>query len=199
MTDPIPNNANRLAYWLGRLFHPAVICIPTLVLVLSDSPFAEAVGWTMLVAAMVTMPGLITIALLRKRQKHVYQRQTRGPVYLVIWLSVIGCLVVIWKGQGPTALQICMAALIVWLPVQLAINTYFTKISTHVAVVAGCATGLLLLGKLDTLFLQLIALLIIGSTIWARVTTRNHTVTQVLLGLVVGIGSVLAVFPLLLR
>lgn len=199
MTDPLPDNTNWLAYWLGRLFHPAVICLPTLALILNDGPLAETVGWTVLVATLVTLPGLITIALLRQRQQYVYQRQTRGPVYLVIWLSVITCLIITWRWQGPTALQICMAALIVWLPVQLVINTYFTKVSTHVAVVAGCTTGLLLLGKLDTPPLQLTALVVIALTIWARVTTRNHTVGQVLLGLLVGTGSVLAVFPLLLK
>ena len=81
----------------------------------------------------------------------------------------------------------------------MVINTYVTKVSTHVAVAAGCATGLLLLGKLDSLLLQLAALTIVGLIIWARVTTRNHTVAQVLLGLLVGTGSVLGVFPLLLR
>jgi hypothetical protein len=198
MSDPIPDHSNLLAYWLGRLFHPAVLSIPTLALILNDQPLMEALRWTVLVATLVTVPGLIAIALLHRRQRYVYQRHVRGAVYLILWLSVIVCLGVVWGWQGPAALRVCLAALIVWLPLQLAINTYITKVSTHVAVAAGCATGLLLLGKLDSLPLQLTALTIVGLIIWARVTTRNHTVAQVLLGLMVGIGSVLVVFPLLL-
>ena len=198
MTDPMPDHSNWFAAALGRLFHPAVICIPTLALVLNGLPLLEAVLWTALVAAIVTVPGLITIAVLQRRQRYVYQRQTRRPVYLVAWLSVVACFAVILLLDGPAALRVCIATLIVWLPVQLFINSRYTKISTHVAVVTGCATGLWLLGKLDSPLLQITALAIIGLTIWARVTTRNHTPAQVALGLLVGAGSVLVVFPLLL-
>lgn len=197
MTDPIPDHTNRVAYILGRVFHPAIICIPTLALILSDLPLLDAILWTVLVAGIVTVPGLITIALLKRQDRYVYQRQTRCPVYIVAWLSVVTCSVVIWLLDGPVTLRICVATLAVWLPVQLLINTYYTKISTHVAVAVGCATGLWMLEKLNTLFLQVTVLVIVLLTIWARVTTRNHTVQQVILGLMVGAGSVLVVFPLL--
>lgn len=199
MADPIPDHSNRLAYWLGRMFHPAVICVPTLALVLIDEPIGRALGWTALVAALVTVPALIAIAVLQRRERYLYQRDVRGPIYLILWLSVIACLGVVWTFQGPVALRICLAALVVWLPLQSAINTYITKISTHTAVAAGCATGLLLLGRLDSMPLQFAMLAILVSVMWARVTTRNHTPGQVLLGLLVGGGSVLVVFPLLLR
>lgn len=197
MTEPVPDNSNRVAYWLGYLFHPAVVCIPTLALVLNDLPALEALQWTVLIAAIVTMPGFITVMLLRRQNRYTYQRQPRRPIYLVAWLSVVAGLVVILLLDGPEALRVCLAALIVWLPVQLLINTYYTKISTHVAVVAGCSAGLWMLGKLS-IPLQIVAVTVIVLTIWARVTTRNHTVPQVLLGLAVGAGSVLAVFPFML-
>ena len=199
MIDPIPDHTNRLAYFLGRLFHPMVICIPTLVLLLNDLPWQNAVLWTVLIAAIVTGPGLITIALLQRQQRYVYQRQTRQPVYLVAWLSVVTCFVIILWLDGPEVLRVCIAALIVWLPLQLFINRHYTKISTHVAVAAGCGSGLWLLGKLDHPLLQFAVLMIIGLTMWARITTRNHTPAQVLLGLIVATGTVLVVFSFLLR
>ena len=69
--------------------------------------------------------------------------------------------------------------------------------SGHVftAVVSGCFTGLLVLGKLDSTALIATGLAIIALTIWARIVTKNHTPLQVTLGLVVGAGSVLVVFP----
>lgn len=173
MADPIPVTDNRLAYWVGLVFHPAVICVPTLFLVLNDYPPLEMVTWTGLTAAIVTFPGLITILLMEKRQRYIYRRENRLPVYLIIWLSIVtGLAVLHWK-NGPTPLFICMATLLVWLPVQLLINSYFTKVSTHVAVAAGCVTGLMILGKLDTLLLQIIAMGIVLLLIWARIKTQN--------------------------
>jgi hypothetical protein len=197
MTDPIPDNRNRLAHLLGYIFHPAILCVPTLALVLNHLPVVEAIGWTALVAAIVTLPGLVSITLLRRQQRYVHQRRNRHPVYVVLWLSVIACFVVVLLLDGPAALRVCLAALIVWLPAQFFVNAYYTKVSTHVAVAAGCCTGLLLLGRLDGLLLPA-ALVIIGLTAWARITTRNHTPAQVLLGVLVGAGSVLVVFPFLL-
>jgi membrane-associated phospholipid phosphatase len=196
--DPVPIKDNRVAYWIGRIFHPAVICIPTLALVLNDLPVGDAVLWTALVAGIVVTPGLITIAILKKRQRYVYQRQTRLPVYIVAWLSVFACLIGLLAVDGPVALRVCIAALVVWLPVQLLINTYYTKVSTHVAVVAGCFTGLLMLGRLDHVLLQTAGAAAIPLVAWARMTTKNHTLTQVVLGTVVGAGSVLVVFLVLL-
>ena len=66
------------------------------------------------------------------------------------------------------------------------------------AVVAGCGMGLLFLGRLDNIFLLAFTLVIVIVTVWSRVVTKNHTVTQVLMGLLVGGGSVVLVFPLLL-
>lgn len=199
MSDPVPITENKVAYWLGRIFHPAVLCVPTLGLVLWDEPRLYAVLWTTVVAAFVTVPGLIAITVLQKRHRYIYQRQNRAPIYLVLWLSVGLCSFIVWWGNGPQVLLVCLITLLVWLPLQLLINTYFTKISTHTAVAAGCATGLLLLGKLETLPMQVIAFSIVGLVMWSRIVTRNHTLMQVLLGLLLGAGTVVLVFPLLLR
>lgn len=198
MNDPLPRRDNRLAYLTGQIFHPAIICVPTVALILSDLPLGEALAWTVLVVALVTLPGLVTMALLRRQGRYAYQRGTRQPLYIVIWLSVLMCLLVLVLLDGPYVMRVCLATLAVWLPVQMTINVYWTKVSTHVAVATGCVTGLWLLGHLPSLPLQVTGLAIIGLTAWARITTRNHTPGQVLLGLVVGGGTVLLVFPLLL-
>lgn len=199
MTDPVPDISNKLAHWIGRVFHPAILCVPTLALILREEPLLEAVLWTVAIASIVTVPGLVAIALLKRRERYVYQRQNRAPVYLILWLCVGLCSVIVWLGNGPRVLLVCLVSLLLWLPVQMAINSYFTKISTHTAVAAGCATGLLLLGDLNTMTLQVMTLAIVLLVMWSRVVTRNHTKLQVVLGLVVGCGTVLLVFPLLLR
>ena len=198
MTDVVPDNSNRIAFLIGQVFHPAVIPVPTLILVLDNLAFPDLIGWTTLVAVIVLIPGLLTMAYLRQRERYAYQQRTRGPIYVVVWLSIVFCLLVVLGLGGPQELAVCIATLAVWIPAQLFVNTAFTKISTHVAVAAGCATGLLVLGKLDTTLAQIVAVLVVVLTSWARVTTKNHTLLQVVLGFVVGAGSVLLMFPLFL-
>ena len=44
VSDPVPHNRHPLGRLLSRLFHPLVIFIPTLVIVLKDADPLEAVG-----------------------------------------------------------------------------------------------------------------------------------------------------------
>lgn len=196
--DVIPDNSKRLAFLLGNLFHPAVLAMATLGLVLNDLPLSQALPWMLLVGVVVLMPGMAVVALLSRKKRFTYQRSSRGPIYLTAWLSVLACLGLLLVLKAPRELVLCLATLTLWLPAQLLINRYFTKISTHSGVAAGCATGLLLLGKLNTLPLQLVVVAIVLLTSWARIRTRNHTPFQVLLGLVVGTGAALIVLPILL-
>ncbi|MDX2137273.1 MAG: hypothetical protein SF123_04200 [Chloroflexota bacterium] len=199
MHDPVPDRRNRFAYWLGKVFHPYVICVPTLIALLWGEPWVSLVGWVTVMVAILLPPLLVTGLLLKHRQRHLYQRASRAPMYLVFWGSLLICLGVLIALNAPHILITCVVALMLWLPLQLAINTYVTKVSTHAAVVVACVMGLGLLGKLTHPWLLLAALLAVGLTLWARVATRNHTLTQVIVGSLTGAISVLIVFPLMLR
>lgn len=199
MIDPIPDHGNRIAYWLGRVFHPYLICVPTLAAVLAGLPLWEALRWLMLVMILLLTPLIIMGAILKRQERYLYQRKTRTPIYLTFWVSLLICLVILATLSAPVRLVACIVALVLWLPLQLVINTYITKVSTHSAVVAGCMTGLLLLGRLNHPLLLLLALAAVILTLWARVVTRNHTPQQVVMGLLTGIIPVLLVFPLMLR
>lgn len=197
-TDPVPEHTNRLAYWIGRIFHPYIVCIPILFAVLSDLSWRDAVVWSGLVLMLVLVPGITMILYLRTQDRWVYQRQARGPIYAIVWLSVLFCLLVLLILDAPDVLSACIATLCIWVPVQWLINQYVTKISTHMAVIGGCGTALWWLGILDTPVLQLAVVGIALLTMWSRIETKNHTPAQVVLGLLVGSGSVLVAFPLLL-
>ncbi len=198
MSDPTPDNTNRIAYWIGRIFHPAVLPVPTLLLILNEIPLLEALQWTAFIAVIVIVPGLMVIAYNKQQDRFTYQRESRDLIYLVGWLSVMLCLGLLWLFDAPIELQVCLASLAVWLPLQAIINRYLTKISTHTAVASGCYSGLLVLDKLQHPAAIGLGLLIVLLVAWARVMTKNHTLTQVLLGIIVGGGSVLVVFSLLL-
>lgn len=196
--DVTPDTSNRVAYWLGRIFHPYLICIPTLIAVLSEMQAGDILKWTSVIVAILVVPNGILLYFLSRQGKFAYQRKTRTPIYLLGWISLFIAMATFALFDGPRVLFVCLVTLLVWVPVQLFINTTFTKISTHTAVVAGCGMGLFLLGKLNHPLLLGLVIAIALLTAWARVTTKNHTLTQVVLGLLVGGGTVLLIFPLLL-
>lgn len=194
MTEPMPDNSKRIAYFIGLGLHPAPVAVGTLLILLWGLPLADTIRWTALVATVVLIPIFATIAYLQRQDQYTYQRLSRKPIYLVAWIDVAICLGLILIFNGPTILGICMATLLVWLPLQLGINQFFTKVSIHMGVASGCFAALWVVGKLTPLLslICIVFLLLLG---WARIQTKNHTVGQVVLGCVVGIGSVLLVFP----
>lgn len=198
MTDMIPDRSKRIAYSIGMVFHPAMIAVLTLLLILQDLPIRQTLFWTTVISGIILIPTFIAIAYLRYRNRHTYEQGTRRPLYTIAWLCVMICLAIILLYEGPREMAVCMATLAVWLPIQLAINHYVTKISAHTAVASGCFTALILFGKLSTILI-VIGILIVLLIAWARLRTKNHTILQVILGIFVGAGSVLLVFPLMLN
>jgi membrane-associated phospholipid phosphatase len=198
VNDVIPDDRNKLAYFIGLIFHPGLIGIPTLLLILDDLPLADTVFWTTLMTLILIVPGFLLVQFYKRQGRHSYQRELRGVLYSVGWVSIVVCFVVLNLLNAPRVLIICLAALAVWVPLQLGVNHYFTKVSAHTATAAGCAMGLLLLGELPTIQSQILVFLLVMLIGWARVVTKNHTVLQVVLGTLLGAGVVLAVFPLFL-
>jgi len=194
MTEPVPDNSKYIAYFIGLGLHPATIAIGTLLILLWDLPLGNTIRWTALVTGVVLIPIFATTAYLQRQDKYTYQRLSRKPIYLVAWIDVAICLGLILIFNGPTILGICMATLLAWLPLQLGINQFFTKISIHMGVASGCFSALWVVGK-QTPMLTLICITLLFLLGWARIQTKNHTIGQVILGCVVGIGSVLLVFP----
>lgn len=196
--DVVPDNRHPVAYWVGRIFHPYLLGLPTLIVILKDLSGGEIVLWSTLILSLLLIPGLTLETHFRQKQRFVYQRHTRNPLYLTGWLSSLLCLLILVSLNAPRVLVACLLALAVWVPIQWLINRYITKISTHAAVVAGCASGLWLLGELSTPLAQILVIAMVLVTVWSRVVTKNHTPTQVILGLLVGALPVLLVFPPLL-
>src|SRR5262245_23987120 len=98
--DPVPENHNHIASLLGRIFHPAIVAIPTQLIILSEIGWNEALRWSLLVLPIVLVPGLIAIFILERRGRMAYQRKTRTPLYIVAWISVIISLLLVISLQG---------------------------------------------------------------------------------------------------
>lgn len=198
MNDPTPDQTNRLAVFVSHILHPYVLPVPTVLILLSGLPLKEALGWTVIVVAIILLPGMTYAAYLQQHGQLLHRRQTRGPLYLVGWVSVVVALDIMLAFQAPLVLTASVATLAVWVPLQWAVNQWMTKLSAHAAVAAGCFTALLILGKLPTVWTQVGLFVLILLILWARIVTRNHTLLQVILGVLVGVLPVLLVFPLVL-
>lgn len=197
VTDPVPHNGNRLGYWLGIIFHPFSVFIPALVVVLKGTEPLVAVGWVVFMAGIILVPALTLIHLARRKGRYTYQRGMRHPLYLVFWAGMVLCVGLAEWLDAPERLIFSLLALVVWVPLQAAINARLTKISAHTAVVTGIFTALFLMGDLDSPLLMIGAVGIVCATAWARVVTGHHTVGQVSLGIVVSTAAVAAAYALM--
>lgn len=198
MNDPIPDNTNRLGYVLGYLFHPFVLFVPSAFLVLKGDSFISALGWILLIGLLAIAPTAAYIYYLRRKEIYIYRREVRLPVYGVAWLGTLVCGVALVLLEAPHRLIACTVAILLWIPLQAAVNELHTKISGHAAFSMGVMVGLLLMGELESWWLKGIALAIVLLTAWARHITKHHTLQQILLGWAVASISVGISFALVL-
>jgi len=191
MTDPVPHNQNRLGRVIGFIFHPLVIFIPTLVIVLKDADPLVAVGWLVFITVVILSLAAIVLLRLKRQGKHTYQREARHHIYFAFWASMVICVGLGLVLDAPHRLVFSLLCLCVWVPIQYIVNARYTKISVHVAVITGIATALFVMGDLDNVLLVSGALAAILATAWARLVTGNHSLLQVGLGMAVSVLSVL--------
>jgi membrane-associated phospholipid phosphatase len=199
LTDIVPIRHSRVASIINAVFHPAVICIPTLLIILSGEDPQRIAIWSAVSLVVLLVPALIVIWLLQRQGRLTYQRETRLPIYVTGISAVVVNLLIMIVWDAPQILIACFATLLIWLPVQVIVNQWITKLSAHTAVVAGCLTGLLVAGKIAPvpgIVIVVICVLLVG---YARIVTRNHTLQQVILGAIIGTLPVLVVFPLVMQ
>lgn len=190
MTDPIPHNRNQLGYPLSYVFHPLTLFIPTLVIVLKGTPIQIAVGWVAFISMMILLPAFFFMYLFRQQGKHIYHREHRHVLYITFWVSMLLCSGLAMFFDTPSRLIFSLICLLIWTPMQFLVNFYFTKISGHTTVVAGIMTALWVMGEFDHLALKFLAIVIVLLTGWVRIVTGNHTLEQVILGVLVSSGAV---------
>ena len=190
----------RLARIVSNVFHPFLVSVVTLVLViyLDGAALWEAIKWTAVGFGIVILP--LSLFLIGKVRRGHYSdwsisiREQRHSIYILAGICfVILVLTFIWAGAPAIALA-CLYAALATVVIAAVINRKVTKISLHSVAVAGCAAALFWVFPPLGLFLTLGALAV-G---WARMRLKHHTLAQVLLGWGVAAGSVLVVFSLYL-
>ena len=191
MSDPIPHTRNRLGNAISLITHPLVVFVPTLVIVMRHTDPVLAAAWIGFIALVILALAYIMMRWMRQQGRHTYQRESRHLIYLVFWVSMVICTALAVLLNAPERLRFSLLSLCVWVPLQSLINARCTKISIHVAVISGIAMALILMGELSSPPMIAAAAVVVLATAWARIMTGNHSPTQVSLGVMVSVASVL--------
>ena len=163
-----------------------------LVLSLYSLPLAQALTWAAVYGLFVSlMPILFVLYMLntgRVKELHMSDTGERHLPYIVAVACAIAFLVVVRLAAGPELLR-CLAIFNVVALTSLALINTRWLISFHATAVsaAWAITGLVFGWQASLLVLPLVALVIV-----VRLFLKRHTVTQVIAGLALGVGSVWA-------
>lgn len=188
--SPKPDYSNRLAYLLSMIFHPYIVFIPPAIISLGF----DGLLWAIFVGVIVVIPIAITVLLQKRSNRHVYQREARTPLFIVGWIAVLVCFGLMTALNAPTTILTGTFVIILWTPLQFLINAFVTKASVHSSLIAIVFTGLWSLGYLSHPLVFVLSLMIVIAVAWARKVTRNHTTTQIILGLLTGTVATLVAF-----
>ncbi|MBK8989835.1 MAG: hypothetical protein IPM39_27870 [Chloroflexi bacterium] len=203
MTTPInvePSAQDRLARLLSNLFHPFLVSVLTLVLViyLDGAALLDAIKWTVMGFSIVILPLAVYLIINVRRGRYsdwsISIREQRQTIYLLAGVCfVILVLAFIWADAPPIALA-CLYAALPTVAIAAVINRLVTKISLHAVAMAGCAAALYWVSPPLGVLLALAG---IGVS-WARMRLKHHTLAQILLGWGAAAGSVFVVFSVYL-
>lgn len=189
MTSAPPQQtpARRLAALLTAVFAPAHLVIVLLLVVgaASDPSAARGLGWGVLAALLVGVAPygwvLLSVRQGRLASRHIPDRRQRlVPLAIAAGFAVAGAGLLAVLG-APRQVVALVVAMLVGLGVTGTITTRW-KISIHAAVAAGTVTILAIV--FGPALLATAA--VVPATGWSRVTLRDHTPTQVIVGAVLG-------------
>lgn len=190
----------RLARWLSRIFHPFLISIITLVLVIYLDGFSwmEAIKWTAVATTMVILP--VTMYLVYRVKNGRYSdwnisvREQRYSIYTLAGACFVALTILFIQADAPPIALACIYAALLTITLAAGINRFLTKVSIHSAAMAGCATVIALLSP-PIGFLMALTTVAVG---WSRVQLNQHTVGQVMLGWSIAVVFMFSVFHLYL-
>jgi membrane-associated phospholipid phosphatase len=169
----------RVASILSLVGHPFVLVPLTIAFMVRPAKLAIAIATCMVVAMLAVIAWRVASG--RWSDYDVSDAQQRHGFYPVALLIVIVTTIVSWLLHMPPGFLRGMFVAIGMLATG-AVLTRYTKVSLHVMIGAFCAT---ILSTVDIRAALLVGLLVLAVA-WSRVVLRRHTVTQVILGAIMG-------------
>lgn len=190
---------DHLAVWISRIFHPLVIVVPTLIIVMTrtGSTISQALFWTLLSVAIVNLPMALILVWGMRSGKYsdtsVSIREQRTSIYATGGACLLILLVVLIVAKAPVVIIACLVSAVIATAMGYWINRR-TKLSLHSTAMAGCA-AVLLWTALPVGLAMVVFAPLVG---WSRIRLKHHTPVQILIGWMVSMISVFVVFRLML-
>jgi len=183
------NRAQKLASLVSNVFHPVLLAVAALAVIVSrfvDSTY-EYWEWLLISTALLLTGPVLFVAIrmvcgqyddiaLRDRHHRIV------PLILASLGALVGSFLVVSRDLDRSL--ILMSYVLVADLLALTIITIFWKISIHAATLTALITLLVVFRGL--LFVP--AFLLVPLVCWARYTLRRHTLAQLIAGSLVGIG-----------
>lgn len=194
-----PGRSLALARLLSVVFSPPFTAILSwcLVLLMHTSDWASDIGWVVLTILVQIVP--VGVLYFYRRHTGVYRdadvsvRHERNELYLYGSLSVLVSLLLLQLLGAPMPFR-ALALTTLILGIVCGLVNLVWKISMHAATIGTVATIAFFYAPALGLVLWVCALAV-G---WARIRTRNHSLLQVVAGLVVSTTIALVIFSTLL-
>jgi membrane-associated phospholipid phosphatase len=182
-----------LALTITELLSPAVLVATISVIVAWHS---GSMLWGLIAAVFASgIPLTYIIRGIRRgtfENHHVDARERRPAVLVFAAGSVVVGLALMVYLDAPRELVALVVAMLAGLALTLTV-THFWKVSFHSAVAGGTATILVLVfGPW-----WLVSFLAVAAIGWSRIFLRSHTLSQVVVGVALGVFAAGVVFPLL--
>ena len=176
----------RLARWVSLIFDPRVI-IPLMLTLAVQQAYSNGLSVRFLLLLLfvdVGLPFWFYIYLKRKKQiTHwdIVRRSERVPLYTFTTITnLVGVMIAMRMGQ----MQLAQLLSVFWfLALTFTIVTMSWKVSIHSGVMAGLAT--FMVRFYGTVWLWMYPMAVVVA--WSRLRLKRHGVTQVILGIVLGI------------
>ena len=196
---PLPRS-RKIARWISAIFSPPLISVFAVFLMTaftSGKPsYGRAIGYTLLA---IGLPVLLTLWMMHRgiiSDFHItIHKERTKPMIFMILSALISWFYLWFTRTGPDLLTV-FAGIAVLHIIFLFLVTLRWKISGHASAISGlCVFLVAYLGVRGLPFLLLIPLVV-----WARVTLRRHTLSQVMAGSLAGaIFTFLALYIIFLE
>ena len=194
MSDKLRRQVATLVSNVLNPFLVSLVAILALSLAAASRP-AEAIRWSVILAAVCILPVLAAVGYLAHRHQvegiFTSQRRQRTRVYLLAGVcAIVGGILLVYLG-APLLLRSAFVAGVVAIAIFTLINLWW-KISVHTAFVSALVTILVVLyGVVAAPAVALV--LLVG---WSRIELRQHSLAQVIGGALLVALVLLVVFRL---
>jgi len=182
---------NQTARYISNIFSPPLTVLYGILIVTPYIEISSRWLWSLLFLSLFVLPPTLYVYLLMKRgivtDFHIKIREQRLKPMMLILANTIFGIIAYYRLGGPKYLIVLSVCCLVLVALMF-LFTFFSKVSGHCAAAGGLVTVFLSLFEFNGSLVIPIALMI-PLIAWSRVRLGRHSITQTLVGFMLGITT----------